>query len=190
MRGDTSQVLTERGHDQARAVARRLGGVRVDRLVSSPVARARQTADHIAEACVAPVEVDADWREFGVPYFGGDEAPALVERLRQGRFGVDWDGEPIAEFVDRVDRALGRAFVPGTTVVVTHGGVVNAALCSVLDRPFQFAMYAANTSVTQLLGSPDGGRELGVVNDASHLGDALVARPTTLFDAFGRLAVG
>ena len=51
--------LTDRGIHDARALADRLDGVKVDRLIASPLARAIETAEILAPAVGATVETDA-----------------------------------------------------------------------------------------------------------------------------------
>ena len=53
--------LTEEGRSEAEALARRLAGVRVDRIISSPMLRSVETAQAIATG--RPVEVDERLRE-------------------------------------------------------------------------------------------------------------------------------
>lgn len=85
--------LTERGREQALAAADRLRGAGVSALYSSPLLRARRTADALAEALSLPVTVDA----------------RLSERM-------NWDGSvPIGEFLREWERATAdRDFEPST----------------------------------------------------------------------------
>jgi phosphohistidine phosphatase len=57
---DALRALNEHGHAQAREVGERLAreGVHPDAVLSSPLVRARQTADAIARATGTEVEVD------------------------------------------------------------------------------------------------------------------------------------
>ncbi len=55
-----SDVLTPRGRRQAEAIARRLATHGVDRIFSSPLGRARETAAPTAELFNLPVEIE-DW---------------------------------------------------------------------------------------------------------------------------------
>ena len=50
--------LTERGWEQARRAARGLRGVKLDRSISSPMRRARETASAISEELGVPVTVN------------------------------------------------------------------------------------------------------------------------------------
>ena len=58
---DSDRRLTERGREQARALGERLAreNVRPDALVTSPLIRARETADLLGAALGVAVEVDA-----------------------------------------------------------------------------------------------------------------------------------
>jgi broad specificity phosphatase PhoE len=59
--GQLDLPLTEKGRSEAEALARRLEGIRVDRIVSSPMARALETAQAVAKG--RPIEVDERLRE-------------------------------------------------------------------------------------------------------------------------------
>ena len=55
---DELRPLTVVGQDAARALAERLADERIDVILTSPLLRARQTAEAIARTSRAPVEVD------------------------------------------------------------------------------------------------------------------------------------
>jgi probable phosphoglycerate mutase len=55
--------LTERGHEQASLAAQHLGNLRIDRLWSSPLRRAQETAAPIAAALGLEVEIHDDLQE-------------------------------------------------------------------------------------------------------------------------------
>ena len=73
--------LDDRGRDQASALAARLAGVPLDAIVTSPLARCRQTADAIAAA-----------------RNGHPAAVAEDERLAEVGYG-DWTGKPLRHLV-------------------------------------------------------------------------------------------
>ena len=107
-------------------------------VVSSPLARAREAAQPIAEACSAALVIDSRWREADFGAVEGttfDEIaaswPALAERLLRGERAIDWPGgERWHEFRARVASAwsdlLDQPFDVG--VVVSHGGPIGVAL--------------------------------------------------------------
>lgn len=55
-----NDTITPRGHLEARALARRLATIGLDRIYSSPLGRARATASYAAEAVGLPVTIE-DW---------------------------------------------------------------------------------------------------------------------------------
>ena len=59
--GQLDLRLTPEGREEADALARRLAGVRIDRIIASPMLRALETAQAIATG--RPVEVDERLRE-------------------------------------------------------------------------------------------------------------------------------
>jgi len=74
--------LTERGHAQAAEAARHLGGLRIDRLWSSPLRRAQETAAPIAAALGLEVEIHENLRELREAD-GHGELDGEQQRLRR-----------------------------------------------------------------------------------------------------------
>ncbi len=117
--------LSERGIDQAERLAARLAGEGIALVLASDYARAAMTAERVASAAAAPLEIEPllQERNFGAlrgrPYAElGDEA-----------FAAGFEppgGESWPTFEARVDRAWERvraaaARSPGHLAVVTHG---------------------------------------------------------------------
>ena len=109
--------LTDLGHRQAAAVAARLAGTRVDRLLVSPLVRARQTAAPIAEAVGLDPEVQPWMAEIGNPTWEGTPTEEVERIFRDNRgrsIEEQWEGLPGGEsfraFHDRVTSGL-RSFL-------------------------------------------------------------------------------
>ena len=79
--GDAARTLTPEGIDQLKRQARALerAGFRMDRLLTSPLVRARQTADLLAPALGVPSETDTLLQ----PGFTLDDAAELLARHAQ-----------------------------------------------------------------------------------------------------------
>ena len=75
--------LTEAGVEQARTVARSLSGLQVERIFSSPVMRAVQTAQILAKGLLAPLQITEALREWSVGIYEGTTDPAGWELHRQ-----------------------------------------------------------------------------------------------------------
>jgi broad specificity phosphatase PhoE len=129
--------LTEKGERQAAALAGLLGPV--VRLVSSPLARARDTATALGLAL--PVEVDDRWIEVDYGEHEGrplGEVPAEIwQRWRSDPTYRPASGETLAEVGERVAIACDELFAldgagardpAGDVVVVSHVSPIKAAV--------------------------------------------------------------
>jgi broad specificity phosphatase PhoE/ribonuclease HI len=144
-RGDIP--LTETGRLQAKAAAQRLAAARggVDLIVTSPLQRARLTAEAVAAATGAPVQVDDGWIEAD---FGAWEGLSYAEAMQRWPDEVAaWmkdtsvappGGESFSAAGRRVlaalDRLLARA-EPGRVVVVSHVTPMKTVLRHALLAP-------------------------------------------------------
>lgn len=107
-------------------------------VVTSPLRRARDTADVIAHVLGSDVRLDPAWQEADMGAIDGltwDEVaarmPAVANALLRGE-EVDWPGgERHEAFVARVRGAWEAVrSAPGPTVIVTHGGPLRVVLAS------------------------------------------------------------
>ncbi len=120
--GRTDVPLNPRGEDQARAAGPLLRGAGIEVICTSPLRRARRTADLVAEALELPVVEIPGLEEFSVgPYEGGTEGHWLERwRADEAVEGV----EPFSAFRRRIGAAVNQALgQPGEVLVVAHGGV-------------------------------------------------------------------
>lgn len=184
-RGGADPSLNQTGREQAAAAAR---GVRAKiapgtpvRVVSSGLARARQTADAIAEVLAVRPEHDPDFDEQNFGDWDGELVGDLVElpgftRLRSDEsFAAPGSGETHRDVVNRVRAALARIIAdtePGSVVtVVSHRKPMMIALADVLgtdlDRSWRLALAPA--SLTGLEVWADGHSSISFVNDTNHL---------------------
>ena len=79
--GRTDLPLTELGHAQARELARKLEHEGIDLIIASPMIRARQTAQAVADLCGVPVLVDERLIEQNFGIFEGVDKTAAVEKI-------------------------------------------------------------------------------------------------------------
>jgi ribonuclease H / adenosylcobalamin/alpha-ribazole phosphatase len=179
-RGDIP--LTETGRRQAAAAAARLaarGGI--DVIVSSPLRRARRTAEAAAEATGAPVIVDDDLVETD---FGKWEGLSFAEagaqdpdELRAWLAGADAappGGESFATAGRRVLGALDRlldAYPERTLLIVSHVTPIKTMLCRALLAPpaALFRIHLDVASLCEVDWFADGPALVRSVNDTAHL---------------------
>ena len=110
--------------------------------VTSPLLRARQTAETVAGAVGLPVSTDADLREIDFGAWEGLTPAEVEERFpgAQARLATPQDdagfpgGESLREFDRRVGHALDRILghAAQTVLVFAHGGVIRSLACGLL----------------------------------------------------------
>ena len=179
-RGDLP--LTELGERQAAAAAARLSTMDgVAAVLSSPMLRARQTAQPVADALGVPLSVHDGLIETD---FGAWEGLTFTEaRERDPDLHTRWitdtsvaapDGESMDAVHRRVRRALDQLIAEhggATLAVVTHVTPIKALLRMALDAGpsllHRLHLDLASLSVAEFY--PDGPASVRLVNDTSHL---------------------
>lgn len=178
--GNGDAPLSDRGRAQAAALGAALAGVHLDRVVSSDLARAHDTA----RALGRPVETHRAWRELDVGAWegltGAEIAARFPDQLRALRTDATLPlggGESWVDLAQRVGDAFERlraTLQPGArAVVVAHGAVIVALLEHLLGvapaHPRRFAAVR-NTARTALRWSEEGHLTLASFNEVDHLG--------------------
>ena len=116
--GRTDLPLNEQGERQAREVGARLAALRFDRVLSSPLQRARRTAELAMPLSL--VESDDDLMEWD---YGAYEGRSTVDiEVQRPGWRLFRDGCPGGETLDsvgaRADRVIGRIRAHGGNVVI------------------------------------------------------------------------
>lgn len=162
IQGRTDVPLNDTGRSQARQVAATIASspdaAEIARVVSSPFSRAVETAAPIAAALGLPgVDVDEAFAEQDMGVAEGVTWADARLRWPDGIPGV----ESRPEIVARVREAVARtAVADATTVVVTHGGVINAVNFVLSQRPEDYPGPARNVSVHEFVLDDDGLRRV------------------------------
>ncbi|MCS6803187.1 MAG: histidine phosphatase family protein [Chloroflexota bacterium] len=177
--GQADVALSERGRQQAAAIAGRLERVPIGAVFSSDLVRAWETALPIAAAHGAPLVPVPALRERHLGAFQGltfEEIVARFPDLWEAVFRGDGrppGGETRAEVGARVRCFLRelRAAPPAETVVlVGHGGSLRAAFAELLGLPQEegWRFRVDNGSLTIFALYPEGA-VAEVLNDTCHL---------------------
>jgi broad specificity phosphatase PhoE len=133
--GHADRPLTERGREQAQALADRLAHIELDAVYSSDLKRARDTAAVVAESQGLELRQLHGLREVDVGSWSGLTRDEAEERFPEGF--AQWhdgypgwkDGETYAAMTDRVLRAVDEIAAEhkgGRVLVVSHGGPIRA----------------------------------------------------------------
>jgi probable phosphoglycerate mutase len=157
-------------------MADRLSRESIDRLYSSPLARARETAAPLARRLNLEVEIHP-----GVAEYDRDaDAYLPMERLKeldyerwlrlmQGEIDIDFETFS-RQVIDALEQIV--ADNPRKRVAVTcHGGVINIWTAHVIGMPPRFFFYPDYTSIHRYLCAGTGQKTVRVLNEAVHLGE-------------------
>jgi broad specificity phosphatase PhoE len=146
LQGQSDYPLTERGRQQAQSLAQRWvrEGVRFDRIITSPLARAKETASIVADALDASIEEDPIWLERDVGDLAGftiqetlAKYPNADRRTPYDPFGESGEGDwqLFLRAGTAVHQLLKRP--AGRYLIVTHGGMLTKVMYAVLGIPIQ-----------------------------------------------------
>jgi len=144
----TKHPLTALGVEQAQQLAAKLAGLAVSHIYSSPVLRARQTAEILSQALGVPVEVTEALREWDVGIYEGTRGPegwALHKQVMDDwQLHHKWDskmpgGESFLEIRARFEPFIQNLVQEGhgtdeNIILVGHGGLYLAMLPVVFEN--------------------------------------------------------
>jgi broad specificity phosphatase PhoE len=177
MQGRADPPLDEVGRAQAQALAEHLKGEPIQVVYSSPMARARETAEilvAIHSAC-PPLKFDDRLMERHLGEWTGLTGDEARERFPE-EIGRNWrvDGPPGGEsqtaLAGRAAEAVGdilAAHPEETVAIVSHGGTLNAYLAHLLGIPPEKPVWFrfGNTGVARLNVRGDHVHLLGLGDD-------------------------
>jgi 2,3-bisphosphoglycerate-dependent phosphoglycerate mutase len=174
--GPADPELAEQGHLQAKRLADWLRHDRIDAVFTSPMRRARQTADPLAEVLGLAAVVDDELAEFDRGqhfYVPIEELKAArdprYEQLMKGEYETEVDPYTFRDVVTVAIERIIEANRGGTIAVVCHGGVINAYASHVLGIDFPLFFQPHYTSVNRFLASSAGHRSVVSLNETGHL---------------------
>ena len=143
--GHSDIPLNKVGHYQASEAAKVLAALRPDRIISSDLIRAQETAAPLAGLTDIKVEINPNLRETDGGLWEGKLASE--NRASHGELFANWyeggdepagvTGERRSEVAKRAVSVIEKetANFTGTIVFVTHGGTVRSVLGSILKLP-------------------------------------------------------
>lgn len=176
--------LTEKGVLQAEQTAAFLRGKQIDEVYASPLKRARQTAEIIAQAQGLPVTVMEHFREINVGSLEGREPNAenwglhdrIVQDWQDGHHETSFpDGENYNELLQRLRTGLLEVTAQKQgkrIVIVGHGGIFTRTMrdiCPTVDIRTIISQGNYNCSITQIELTTEDGQIRGIMRSwASH----------------------
>lgn len=169
--GATDMPLTEDGREAATRLRERLARYDFSLVLSSPLARARDTAELAGFGDRAQPEPDL--REYDY----GDYEGLTTEEIRESRPGwLLWrdgapDGETPEQIGERADRVISRALeADGDVALFAHGHVLRALGARWIELPAAYGGHLAlGTAAVCELDHEREQRVIRVWNDTAHL---------------------
>jgi broad specificity phosphatase PhoE len=133
--GHSDRPLTERGREQAHALADLVGAEKIDAVYTSPLSRARETAEIVAARAGLEAVALPELREVDTGNWSGLSRADVEARFPEGfarwrSGGSGWEnGESYDEMAERVIGALRKIaedHPDGRVLVISHGGPIRA----------------------------------------------------------------
>ncbi len=187
--GAADPELSEVGIAQAKLLGEYLADEEVAAVYSSPMRRALETAQPVADAHGLPIVVSdgiAEYDRTSNWYVPIEELRATNDPRWQALQRGEWHAdESEDDFHDRVLGGIQQIVADHAServAVVCHGGVINSYLADVLSTPHRRGFfYPAYTGVSRVAASKEGRRSIVSINEIAHLrGSGLPAGLTSL----------
>jgi alpha-ribazole phosphatase len=168
--GHTDTPLNATGHKEAKRAAEALQHIQFCAAYTSPLARAKETAEAVSQANDHPLQIIED-PELKEIYFGLWEGMKAAEI--EARFDCEWrtylenfndfefpDGDRVSDYYVAVKNAIENYLQKnkdGNILIVTHKGFICAALSCFLHGDFESIFkYDVDTGRSAVLDSCDG----------------------------------
>ena len=179
--GHTEIELNEKGRKQAERLALALKDETVAAIYSSPLRRARETADEIARFHGLEVVTDDGLKEVDAGELDGLTFQEMMERY--GDFLQEWvkdepslkmpGGESIAELQGRawpaVERIVGD-HPDGVVILVSHAFAILSIICKAIGLSLShFRRLRLSVASISILNFGERGTSLVLFNDTCHL---------------------
>lgn len=180
--GSRDDALSSTGENQATQLAAALASLSIAAIYSSPLQRARNTAEAIAEPCQLAVQVASELRECN---FGAWEGLSRAEVLVQDTAHLHmWEqdatvappgGESFAAMQQRVCsfvEQLAETHAGQALALVSHVGPIKVLLAAALGAPLSasFRIFLDPATISVVDWQPGGHALVRLVNSHAHMG--------------------
>ncbi len=171
--GRTDIPLTDTGREQARALGRRLAGHVFEMVLTSPLARAAETAAISGFAAVAVAEPDLQEWDYG-EHEGRTTAEIRTDHPGWTIWQGPWPGgESVDEVGARADRVVARlrsGDVDGDALVFAHGHLLRVLAARWIGLPAASGgLFELATATLSIVGWDREAPSIELWNEASHL---------------------
>lgn len=142
--------LTELGVKQATAMAKTISNnYQISKIYSSPLLRARETAEKLSKATITPITFEDNLMEFNNGLLAGLSREEANEKYPEPEVRYPhaalYGMESMIDFRSRAEIALSKIITennPNSTIaIVAHGGIINMVLRSFLELPLNTSIF-------------------------------------------------
>ncbi|MBU1111110.1 histidine phosphatase family protein [Patescibacteria group bacterium] len=169
---DETRPLTMRGREQAACLGRRLSSFNASVFITSPLLRARQTAETVNKYLNLDLQIDERLREVGSYRMFYEIASGEGYQRRNTLGDFNRTQLKLIEFIKDVSVQH-----DGKTILISaHGNIIQALLAitiGITDIDALNRLIVANTGLTVLEWLKDDNYQLVVFNDTNHLGELM-----------------
>ena len=181
--GTTDMDVSETGAKQLSFLGERFKSIHIDKIYSSPLLRARKTANVIAEPKGLEVIVDNGLIEISGGIIEGVELTYIFEHYPEledtwcndfQNFAPE-GGEAIRDTYNRGWAALSKIIAENdgkTIAVASHGGLIRTLLCRLIKNDIELIgeiPFSDNTAVAKIIFKDTKNWHVEYINDISHL---------------------
>lgn len=178
VQGQMDTKINGKGKQQAKKLRDRLAEENIDKVYSSSMTRAIETAEIVAELHDIEIEETEELKEVARAKFEGERFEDLIEEITKSETeDYLWKpegGESLEELKERGADFLNtiKEENEGEQVVaISHGGTISSTLLGILGHSSKssYRINQENCSINKLTWKTDTGWSIHSVNDISHL---------------------
>ena len=180
--GNADVDISPKGAKQLECLKERFKNIKLDRVYSSHLIRARKTAEAINVGSGCEIEIDDSFIEMNLGIYDGKPVTCMTaeETYRWNNHPHDFEvpeGETMDEVCHRVFEGIKRVAKdnPDSAVAIaSHGCAVRALIRQLRKLPreeLKNVDWCDNTGVNKVIFYDDGNFNLEIENDSSHLSE-------------------
>ena len=183
--GSIDSGITEIGAKQIEFLGKRFENVNIDKVYSSPLLRAKRTAQAVADATGNCVVVDDGLTEIHGGDIEGMSYADIYKKFPEIEYVWTYspqnfappNGEPMRVSYARISNAvfnLVKENAGKTIAIASHGAVSRCLLCKLIYNDIERlndVVWCDNTAVTKIVFDENLKSEIEYINDTTHLPD-------------------
>lgn len=178
VQGQMDSKINGRGKEQAKELRDRLAEENIDKVYSSSMTRALETAEIVAEPHDVEIEEIEELKEVARAKFEGEQFEDMIEEITSSETeDYLWKpkgGESLEELKERGVKFLNsiKGEQEGEKIIaISHGGTISSTILGILEHSSKnsYRIKQENCNINKLTWNAEEGWSIHSVNDISHL---------------------